>query len=260
MDPKIILRLLNGIIGSFKWFPQSPRISIATLQEPWGPGGLALPDWKNYYLARQMVFARRWLTEDNGDSVLEAALLGSYESLRLALYRGPKSSLPLTVTMKATIRAWEVSTTLASPSYLGVTPSAPLWMNPNLSHFCSLLDPTLWAGWGVKVLQDITREGDLITFDLLKARHNLQNSTFFRYLQLRHAFGAQFGDRRVEYLPSTLEILLKEEDLTKPLSTVYKSLFRKTPQGITRRREWWEREIPNIQGEDWEDMWVHPFK
>lgn len=62
-----------------------------------------------------MVFARRWLLADDGDSttVLEAAQLGSYESLRLALYRGQRSDLPLTLTMKATIKAWEVTTKLA---------------------------------------------------------------------------------------------------------------------------------------------------
>lgn len=130
-----------------------------------------------------MVFARRWLLVDDVESatVLEAAQLGSYESLRLALYRGPKSNLPLTESMKATIRAWETTTNLVSPSYVGVTPSAPLW-NPNLPHFCSLPDPMIWACGDVKVLGDITREWDLITFDQLKARHNLPSSFFFRYL------------------------------------------------------------------------------
>lgn len=76
-----------------------------------GWGGLVLPDWKKYYLAGQMVFACRWLQPDDGDSatVLEEAHLGSYESLRLALYRGTKSNLPLAFTMKATIRAWETA-------------------------------------------------------------------------------------------------------------------------------------------------------
>lgn len=95
--PKTYYDTLNGIIGSFIWSPQSPRISISILQEPWGQGGLALPNWKKYYLAGQMVFAMRWLTGNDGDSatVLEAAFLGSYESLRLALHSGPKTSLLL---------------------------------------------------------------------------------------------------------------------------------------------------------------------
>lgn len=63
-----------------------------------------------------MVFTRRWLLVDDGDSatLLEEKQLESYESLRLALFRGPRSSLLLTMTMKATIKAWELTTKLAS--------------------------------------------------------------------------------------------------------------------------------------------------
>lgn len=94
-----------------------------------------------------MVFARRWLIADSGDSatVVEAALLGSYESLKLALYRGPKSCLPLTDSMKSTIKAWEITTTLRSPSYSGITPLAPLWMNLKFPHLFSFPDPMIWA-------------------------------------------------------------------------------------------------------------------
>lgn len=232
--PKSFFKSIDGIIGSFLWSPQSPRISIKILKEPWGQGGLALPDCQKYYLAGQMVFARRWLIADSGDSatVFEAALLGSYESLKLALYRGPKSCLPLTDSMKSTIKAWEITTTLRSPSYSGITPSAPPWMNPKFLHLFSFPDPMIWACKGVKILNDITREGELCTFDQLKAWHNLPNSFFFRYLQLRHAFQEQFKNQRIEYLSSELENLLTDEELAKPLSSVYRSLFNKTPAGI----------------------------
>lgn len=138
-------------------------------------------------------------------------------------------------------------------------PEAPTSLLPS-SHLFSLPDSMIWACKGIKVLKDITSEGELCTFDQLKARHDLPNSFFFRYLQLRHAFKEQFTGQRIEYLPSLLENILLEEDLVKPLSSVYKSLFKKTPLGITKCRERWEREIADIQGEDWDDMWDHPFK
>lgn len=149
---------------------------------------------------------------------------------------------------------------LMSPSYIGTTLSAPLWMNPNLPHFYSLPDPMVWASRGVKVLGDITREGELITFDQLKTQHNLSNPYFFQYLQRRHAFQTHFSSRRVEVLPFALEDLLMDEELSKPLSAMYKSFFKKTPPAVTRCREQRMAEIPEIQGEDWEDMWDHPFK
>lgn len=137
--PKSYFRKLDGIVSSFLWAPKPPRIGIKVLQEPGDRGGLALPDWQKY-LAGQMVFVHQWLQADDGDwaTVLEAAHLGS---LRLAIYRGFKSNLPLT--MKATIRAWETATKLACPSHTGITPSTHLWMNPAQSHFYHILDPML---------------------------------------------------------------------------------------------------------------------
>lgn len=106
--PKSYFKQIEGIVGAFLWAPKPPRIGIKVLQEPGNQGGLALLDWHKYYLAGQMVFARRWLLSDDGDAatVLEAAHLGSYEGLRLALFRGTKSDLPITLTMTATIKAW----------------------------------------------------------------------------------------------------------------------------------------------------------
>lgn len=97
-----------------------------------GSRGLALPDWQKYYLAGKMLFTCRWLLADDGDlaTMFGATQLGSYESLCFSLYRGPKSNLPLTLTIKATIKAWDPAVKLACSSSLGIPPSAPLWMNP----------------------------------------------------------------------------------------------------------------------------------
>lgn len=56
-----------------------------------------------------MVIARHWLLRDDGDAatVLEAALMGSYESLHFLVYRGSKVLSPLTESMHSTIRAWD---------------------------------------------------------------------------------------------------------------------------------------------------------
>lgn len=155
---KILLVILYFLCHDPIWVPKSYfkkldehislclHLGLKVLQEPWGQGGLALPYRHKYYLAGQMVFARCWLLGDNGDSatVLKAAILGSNESLQLALFRGRKSVLSLTRSMKATIRAWATSQQLMQPDFKGISPSAPLWMNPCLPHFYELPDP-----WGV---------------------------------------------------------------------------------------------------------------
>lgn len=111
-------------------------------------------DWHKYYLSGQMVFARRWLLTDDGDAatVLEAAHLGSYESLCLALFRGPKSDLPMAQTKKATIRVWGVAVKLACPSYRDF--SIYLIMDESqVAPFFNLLDPMICAVKGIKPLR-----------------------------------------------------------------------------------------------------------
>lgn len=260
--PKYFFKKIDSIVTSFLWVPKSPRIGIKVLQEPEDQGGLAVPDWQKYYLAGQMVYARRWLLAYDGGAatVLEAAHLGSYESLRVALFRDTNSDLPLTLSMKATIRAWEASVKLSCPSYMGVSPSSPLWITPKLPHFYNMPDPVIWAIKGIKTLKDITSFGDLMSFPQIQTKHDLTNSHFFRYLQFPHAFQSQFREVRVESLPSALETLLSDEDLVKPLLVTYKEFFKKTPQAISKCREKWAVEVPEIQGEDWDDVWTQPFK
>lgn len=178
----------------------------------------------------------------------------------LALFRGTKSDLPMAWTIKATIRAWGLAVKLASPSYQGISPSTPIWINHILLHFYNLPDPIIWAVKGIKTLKDITSYGDRLTFSQLKTRHDLPNSYLFRLFQLRHAYQTQFGELRVETLPSALESLLSTEDLNKVLSLTSKEFFKSTPRVVTNCREKWETEVPNIQGEDWDDLWTQPFK
>lgn len=142
---------------------------------------------------------------DDGDSttVLEAAYLGSYKSLRFALFRGTKSTLPLTITMKATIKAWEAANKL-SPSQADISPSSPLSLSL-LPHFYGLPDPMVWMTKGIKTVEDTIREGELLTFNQLKTRHDLPNAYYFRFLQLRHAFQVQFRELGLETQPSAVE-------------------------------------------------------
>lgn len=70
----------------------------------------------------------------------------------------------------------------------------------------------------------------------------------------------QFRDLGIETLPSALKSLLSDEGLSKTLSVAYKQLFKKTPPAVAKCREKYISEVPEIQGEDWDDMWEQPFK
>lgn len=67
--------------------------------------------------------------------VLKAAVLGSYESLRLLVHRGPGAKFPLTGTMKATIRAWDNTQNLLVPASESLSLASLLWLVPRFPHF-----------------------------------------------------------------------------------------------------------------------------
>lgn len=85
-----------------------PRLALKTLQLSVGQGGLALPNFQQYYWAAVLVKVRCWFSQprDNPAVTLEAVLLGSYATLSNLVYRGVKTHPELTTLMRTTIMVW----------------------------------------------------------------------------------------------------------------------------------------------------------
>lgn len=251
--PRAFFDKLDSVLLAFIWNGGTPRIAKTTLHLPITLGGLALPCFVKYYWAAVLVTVRWWLAEEpaNPAATLEVALFGSYLELRNLIHRGPKCSPHITPSMRTTLRVWEtVKAKVEQPN--SWSPWTPLWGNPRLPHFRSILDPMIWARYGVKTLADITSASGLCTFDVLKRDRGVPNHMFFRYLQLRHAYRAQFP------FPITLEtnriehMLSLEEDL-KPLSVVYSDLAGLDTSKVTQLFSRWQTHVPSLAGDDWEE-------
>lgn len=162
-----------------------------------------------------MVVARRWLLRDDGDAanVLEAAHLGSHESLSFLLHRGTSALSSPTDSMRVTIRTWDRAKVLMKSQTDVWSPDTPLWFNPKLPHLGTIPDPIIWARVSIKQLKHIVGGKKLLTFNQLKDRHKLPNWYFFRYLQLSHAFKSHFGSDSLDIGSSPIESLLCEENL-----------------------------------------------
>lgn len=208
-----------------------------------------------------LTHAHNWFMSDatNAAVALEAAVMGSYKALWNVLFWGTSAPNLLSTSMKMVLRAWSgaAGPRVADPQVR--SPNTPLWINPSLPEFYSIPDPVLWASRGIRYLHTICENGALLTFDQLKARFNLPNVYFFQFLQLRHAYRAQFGDSPLTLYQSNMESLLRQETLNKPLSTIYKALQPTVHHGLERLRDFWVSELPEFDGEDWEDIWDSPF-
>lgn len=92
-------------------------------------------------------------------TVLEAVITVSYEGLSNLVYRCFQVQSPITGSMRVIIRVWDKVAAIMHPGITSISPSSPLWFNPKLSHFGDIPDPVIWAGVGIKRVQDIVIGG-----------------------------------------------------------------------------------------------------
>lgn len=96
MDSQIILYLFKPNIFGILMPPQPPpsRYKLSTLARPPSQGGMTFPDSHKYFLGTQLPSLRAWwLSPDrtNPSTILEAAIVGSLETIQVLLFRGPKA-------------------------------------------------------------------------------------------------------------------------------------------------------------------------
>lgn len=102
-------------------------------------------------------------------------------------------------------------------------------------------------------------EEALLSFDTLKQRFELPSRYFFRYLQVRHTFSTKFDAQPLTLLQSNIESLLHDDQLVNPLSNIYKSLLPSVHFGLESLYSKWQEDFPNLDTEDWEEVWEYPF-
>lgn len=76
-------------------------------------------------------------------------------------------------------------------------------------------------------------------------------------MKIRHAFFAQFGSSSLEV--GDLESLLRDTDLPKALSVIYKQLFIDTTKVLASCCAAWLSDSPQLDNDDWDDIWNSNF-
>lgn len=110
----------------------------------------------------------------------------------------------------------------------------------------------LWARCEIKTLGDIVNNGRLLCFDDLKRGRNLPNRMLFRYLQLRHAFQAQFP-RSLKLEANDVESLLRTSEMGGILSALYSILARLDTSKVSQLFSVWQSDILTLADSNWEE-------
>lgn len=122
----------------------------------------------------------------------------------------------------------------------------------------SVQDTQVWAARGIVGLKHLVMGHQLHTFPELKAKYNLPNWIFFRFLQVRHAFQHQFSSG-VTLESDPVERLLSSKVLIGPLSALYFRLSASSLAKLTKAFTKWKQDIPSLKEETWEDCVVSSY-
>lgn len=94
--------------------------------------------------------------------------------------------------------------------------------------------------------------GSLLPYSQLSQRFHLPDWMGFHFFQLQHAFRAQFP-QPPSLQANPIRELLTPEDLEKPFSTLYTALLMVDSPKVEKLFEYWQKDIPSLDGEDWGD-------
>lgn len=135
-----------------------------------------------------------------------------------------------------------------------------LWCNPNLPNFNTLPEPQVWAKYKITLISQVVENHSLWSLNYLYAPYNVPASYSFRDFQLFHAFGCQFPNASLRLNQSDWENFLWMECLEKPTLVLNNKLLLFFLPDLCDIQQKWLRDIPDLDDEDWEDVWDFPFR
>lgn len=131
---------------------------------PLAQGGLAFPDFYKYFLAAQLVMVGEWLDPDkyNSFTMLEAAVVHSFEATQALPFRGLKTVYDLTPPMITTIKAWRAGLVGGKTFQGDYISKYSVVDKSSVSHLNSIQDPGAWTKFRVKKRSQVVQGETMI--------------------------------------------------------------------------------------------------
>lgn len=184
---KKIDTLFRGLI----WKGGQARISLQTLQLSTREGGLAVPHPQSYFLAAQLQHLKG-SKDPIGGINKELMILGAPHKTVLEVLEADSFGNK-TPTVRLAMKIWKAVKLLSGQG--GVTECTPLWDNRNLQELETIGRIKEWEIKGINRLVQLYEGRMLKTFTTLREEYDIPKHTFYKYLQIRHALNAQFGEQ-----------------------------------------------------------------
>ncbi len=187
---------LDSILRSFLWGNKPARLKKSILQLPKAKGGLALPNFQQYYWACNIKKLLFWNRDNYSDNCPPWVHMET-SSMKNTLYSIVCSQLPLVVNkvsdnpiVTSSLRIW-----VQFRKHHGLQRGSTCM--PILNNYFfppSSLDSAflLWTSNGLLKINYLYEEGVFASFSSLSKKYNLPSHHLFRFFQIRHFIKKQF--------------------------------------------------------------------
>lgn len=237
--PNCWFKKLDKMFTHYIWQGKKVRMKISKLQRSKDQGGIAVPNVRLYYWAAQMRYIYEWVNPDVSNTWIDMESrncgLVTLKHSPFINYKGVKLEVQNNFIVQNTINTWyKILLFFRINNHFSLL--APIFKNPDFIPSCQ---DSVFKVWHEKGLDQLAKlfEGDtMVSFENLKKKYALQQSHFFRYLQIRH------------FVPKTIHppnMTFVEQILTQPkpkrfISNVYKSFTSNLTSSTDHIRRQWQ--------------------
>ena len=257
----------DKVISRFVWAGKKPRVRLKTLQLPKERGGLALPCLRDYYRAAQIrpligwckpSYKSRWkdIESTMGRGLPINSLIGDPSLIK-------HLSNPQNVMITGSLKVWsEIVRRYELKDKIGTLK----WFAYDPDFRPSRYDMRFrsWIGKGLSAYCTLLKQGNVMAFQDLKDKFDLQNQDLFRYLQIRDFINRKILRREDETAIEIIQLFQNayaDSTYQKIVSRLYGVLQDMKGDNTLNIKARWEAEGNiDISAEEWERICEHQWK
>ncbi|XP_051807528.1 LINE-1 retrotransposable element ORF2 protein isoform X1 [Acanthochromis polyacanthus] len=185
---------LDSAINKYYWKNKTPRIKLSTLQKPKTQGGLAAPNFHQYFIANQLQYILKWINPIHSDYTwidIEQTLsdnipLSDLPFISPSIKRHPCFK---SITISSALTAWWEFHKITNSS-LALCKLTPIWNNPDFLSNKKPLHLHSWSDKGITHLQHIFHNNELVSFSHLVQEYGIRSNQYLEYLQIKSSISA----------------------------------------------------------------------